>query len=246
MREGTPHCALGVSRETLSAWRDRLLPETDAHAIALHVPDCSFCQQRLAQFTRIAGAIGQDSAPDLRAQTWRGLQARIAQKGHRPMRIARAVTIGGISATALLLVMVIIFGFILDQRPGGGPGPGATTTVTVTPTAFVVTSVDLAVTPKTIAGQACGSTVNFTYTATFHIPADTAGGTIQFMYTTTNGRGSTPASVTVPAGATTATYAFAKSGTLAADHTFPGIAEVSATSPNMINSPQVQPLGNCI
>lgn len=110
---------------------------------------------------------------------------------------------------------------------------------------FAVQSVDLTVTPNSIAGKACGSSATFTYTATFHVPAGTAGGTIQFMYTTNNGRGSQSASVTVPAGESTATYSFTTSGTLPADHTYPGIAEVLVTSPNAVNSPQVKPTGMC-
>lgn len=110
---------------------------------------------------------------------------------------------------------------------------------------FAVQSVDLTVSPNSIAGKACGSAATFTYTATFHVPPGTAGGAIQFMYTSNNGRGSQSASVTVPAGQTTATYTFTTSGTLYADHTYPGIAEVLVTSPNMVNSPQVKPAGLC-
>ena len=44
---------------------------------------------------------------------------------------------------------------------------------------FAVQSVDLTVTPNSIAGKACGSPATFTYTATFHVPAGTTGGTIQ-------------------------------------------------------------------
>ncbi len=111
--------------------------------------------------------------------------------------------------------------------------------------AFQVTSIDLAVSPSSIAGKSCNSSITFTYTVTFHVAANGPGGTIQFMYTTTNGRGSTNASVTVSPGATTATYTFTSSGVLTSDHTFPGIAEVISTSPNQVNSPQVKPTGQC-
>jgi hypothetical protein len=110
---------------------------------------------------------------------------------------------------------------------------------------FKVTGVDLVVNPNSIAGKACGSSVSFTYTATFHIPANTAGGTIQFQYTMNNGRSSASASVVVGPGATTQTYSFSSSGTLPPDHTYPGIAEVMVTSPNAVNSPQVKPAGTC-
>ena len=110
---------------------------------------------------------------------------------------------------------------------------------------FAVESVDLAVSPNSIAGKACGSQATFTYTATFHIPAGTAGGTIQFLYTWNNGHASPSASVTVPPGQSTATYTFTSSGTLYVDHTYPGIAEVLVSSPNAASSPQVKPAGTC-
>jgi len=136
----------------------------------------------------------------------------------------------------------LVVSFLAACAPGGastGSSPGSATTP------FTVSSVDLTVTPASIAGTTCGSSASFTYTATFHVPAGTAGGTIQFMYTVNNGRGSTNASVTVSPGQTTQTYTFTSSGTLYPDHTYPGIAEVLVSSPNAVNSPQVQPTGAC-
>jgi hypothetical protein len=93
--------------------------------------------------------------------------------------------------------------------------------------------------------MACGSAVTFTYTATFHIPANTPGGVIQFEVTTNNGRSSGSESVTVSAGATTQTYTFSSSGTLRDDHTYPGVGKVWTTSPNSVYSPGVIPSGSC-
>ena len=128
-----------------------------------------------------------------------------------------------------------------------GNGAGSTTAATPTPTSapFKVTGVDLVVSPDSIAGKTCGSSASFTYTATFHIPANSAGGTIQFEYTLNNGRSSTNASLVIGSGETTKTYTFSNSGTLYPDHTYPGIAEVLVSSPNSISSPQVKPAGTC-
>lgn len=111
---------------------------------------------------------------------------------------------------------------------------------------FTVTSVALSVNPSSIAGTTCGSSASFTYTAIFHIPAHTAGGTIQFAYTLNNGRSQTTAKVTVAAGQTSKTFKFVSSGTLSADHTYPGTAQVMVTSPNQVSSPQVKPSGSCV
>lgn len=159
----------------------------------------------------------------------------------------------------VFLCLAIIFLAACGSYGGTGSGSTPTTTTTATTpaasspastpsptsTPFKVTGVDLTVNPNSIAGKACGSSVSFTYTATFHIAANSPGGTIQFMYTVNNGRGSTNASVKVGAGKTVATYTFTSSGTLPPDHTYPGIAEVVVNSPNAINSPQVQPAGSC-
>lgn len=140
-----------------------------------------------------------------------------------------------------LALASLVVCFLAACVPAGGTGFGLTPSAT----SFSVTSVDLAVSPDNIAGTACGSSINFTYTATFHLAAGNDGGTIQFAYTVNNGRSSTNASVTVSPGETTKTYTFTSSGTLSTDHTYPGIAEVLVSSPNAVQSPQVQPSGSC-
>lgn len=111
--------------------------------------------------------------------------------------------------------------------------------------AFQVTSIDLAVSPSSLVGMSCNSSVTFTYTVTFHVAPNSPGGTIQFMDTSNNGHSSTKSSFNASAGMTTVTYTFTSSGVLPPDHTFPGIAEVITTSPNQVSSLQVQPAGQC-
>lgn len=110
---------------------------------------------------------------------------------------------------------------------------------------FSVTSADLAVSPTSIAGIACGSAVTLTYTATFSIAAGGPGGEIHFEYTMNNGRGSTNASISVAAGQTIATYSFTWSGELPADHIYPVLGGVIVTSPNQVTSSLVAPTGSC-
>lgn len=158
--------------------------------------------------------------------------------------------VASLVAVALLVVLIggLTLGLILVRGHGNNPSPtgndpqnqGSAST-----TPFTVTSVDLTVTPTSIDGKTCGSSVTFTYTATFHIPAGTAGGTIQYEYTVNNGRSSTSANVNVSPGQTTQTATFTSSGTLPLDHTYPGLAEVLVTSPGSVHSPQVQPSGSC-
>ncbi len=184
------------------------------------------------------GPVPRPGAPQERIQRMRTLSSRI----------------GALVAAVVLVALVggLTLGLILVRHNGSNTAGNQTQTgssqtqLTRASTPFTVTSVDLKVTPTSISGLACGSAAAFSYTATFHIPAGTAGGTIQFQYTLNNGMSSTPASVTVGAGKTTATYMFTSSGTLPADHTYPGIAEVMVTSPGSAHSPQVKPSGECV
>ena len=111
--------------------------------------------------------------------------------------------------------------------------------------AFQVTSVTMAVSPSSIQGQACGTSVVVTYTATIHVAANGPGGIVHFTFTVDNGRGNTPASVTFSPGQTTQTYTFTWSGALPADHTSPGLGGIQVTSPNQLTSPSVAPTGKC-
>jgi len=159
----------------------------------------------------------------------------------------------------ILFACLTVVGLVACGKPGtsgsasnGTPGSakGSTPTHAATPPSsssspFRVTSIDMAVNPASIAGMACGQSITVTYTATFHVAANSPGGKIQFMYTTNNGRASTNGSVTADAGQTTVVYTFTNTGGLYPDHTFPGIAEVITSSPNQVNSPQVKPTGQC-
>ena len=139
MREHPNDCALGLTRETLSAWRDQLLPEVDAQRIALHVPECTTCQYRLAQFARMALAMQRQPAPDLRAQTWQGLQARLFRKEQHPMR-SRISAFSSIGIIAILLLLGVLFAVLLSHRPNPNSGPAtgtippSATTSATTPT----------------------------------------------------------------------------------------------------------------
>lgn len=110
---------------------------------------------------------------------------------------------------------------------------------------FQVASVSMTVNPTSIAGTKCGTLLTVTYTALFHLAPNGPGGTIQFEYTLNNGRGSNPASITVAAGQTTASYSFRWSGNLPADHTYPEPGGVIVHNPNEIRSPLLGPSGMC-
>jgi hypothetical protein len=111
--------------------------------------------------------------------------------------------------------------------------------------AFQVTGVDMAVSPSSIQGLACGTNATVTYTATIYVAANGPGGTVQFSYTVNNGRGQNSASVTFRPGQTVQTYTFTWSGSLPADHTYPEPGGIQVSSPNQLTSSLVEPTGVC-
>lgn len=163
----------------------------------------------------------------------------------------------------ILLLLCTLLGLSLVACGSGGSNPGTasangnnttpsptSTATTSTPgqpaqSVFSVTSVDMSVNPASLASYTCGTQLTVTYTATFHFPANNPGGQVQFQWTDTNGRGSTPASLTVPSGTTSMPYQFTWSGQLPPDHTQPGNGGVIVTSPNAYTSSLVGPTGSC-
>ena len=184
-----------------------------------------------------------DMAASVQQRLARNASLRAAGVHRSP---AIAATLSACLVVALLAGVFIWFG-PAGMRPGQTTTPKQTVGPAPTPTSapLNVTSVDLSVTPATIAGSTCGSSARFTYTVVFHIPAHSAGGTIHFAYTLNNGRSQSTDAVPVAAGATSASYTFVSSGTLTADHTYPGVAIVMVSVPNQVNSPAVHPSGTC-
>ncbi len=122
---------------------------------------------------------------------------------------------------------------------------GSATPATATGGTLTVTGVDMAVNPASVSSYACGATLTVTYTATFHFPANNAGGQVVFQYTTNNGRAGTPADLTVAPGQTSVPYQFTWSGALPVDHTRPEPGGVVVSSPNAFTSSLLGPSGNC-
>jgi hypothetical protein len=149
---------------------------------------------------------------------------------------------GSLRRFCRMVLFCLVLGLGLAACGNSGGTGGNSSTPTTVP--LKVMSVDVTVGPS-LNGQTCGSPFTETYTATFHFPANHAGGPVQFQYTTDNGRGSTPASLTVPAGQTSATYQFTWSGQLPADHTAPGNGGIMVNSPNSLTSQMVAPSGSC-
>jgi hypothetical protein len=175
---------------------------------------------------------------------------RVPDRSSRPhpQRASLMQRLGVLAAAVFLLALVasmaVVF-YAIRHTNGGTASPHPTSTHTTAPLPSKVTSVTMSVTPASIAGVPCGTNMTVTYTATFHVQPNSAGGTVQFNYTVNNGRGQTPASINFNPGETTKSYTFTWSGPLPADHTYPGPGGIQVTSPNQLTSPLVAPTGMC-
>jgi rRNA maturation protein Nop10 len=175
--------------------------------------------------------------------------------------ISTSLIIGLVFAGVFLLLLVGGLFYFLGQRntttPGTTPTPGVTPTSTPTPTPgttptptptsvpFQVTTIDLAVSPLSIAGMSCGTQLTVKYTATFHVLAKGPGGAVQFTYTSDGGKTHMTAVVQFSPGQTSNQYQITSSGTLSPNGAFPGAGQITTTSPNSISSQAVTPSGTC-
>lgn len=175
--------------------------------------------------------------------------------------LSTSLIIGLVVAAVLVLILVGGLFYVLGQRnnttPGTTPTPGVTPTSTPTPTPgttptstptsvpFQVTTIDLAVSPLSIAGMSCGTQLNVKYTATFHVLSKGPGGAVQFTYTTDGGKTHMTGVVQFSPGQTSNQSQFTSSGTLLPNGAFPGAGQITTTSPNSISSQAVTPSGTC-
>jgi hypothetical protein len=207
-------------------------------------------------WNRIVGAIhleqdtqeSEQVLPMQYPQRQYGARTMGSSRGLHPQRTSLVQRLGILAAAVFLVALVgsmaLVF-YAVRHTHGGTASPHPTSTLPTAPLPLKVTSVNMSVTPESIAGLSCGTNLTVTYTATIHVAANSPGGTVQFSYTLNNGRGQTPASISFNPGETTKSYTFTWSGALPADHTYPGPGGIQVISPNQLTSQLVAPTGTC-
>lgn len=147
-------CEQNISGETLSAWRDGVLPPAEMERIRMHAGGCAACQARLADFDEVARALLRQRELEPAGRILAGVRLRAGQRPRRawgglPRRRAWSGlgALGAVAAVLLLFVYVLGFG---PGRPGtssGGKTPtalqSATATLIPTLTATLVPAVRL-------------------------------------------------------------------------------------------------------
>lgn len=107
---------------------------------------------------------------------------------------------------------------------------------------FVVSSVVASISPVSLTGLACGSTINVTYTATVTIGGNSNGGTVALV--ATFGTAHRNISVVFTPGSTVQPWSITVTATLAKVSTIRTVGFAS-TSPNAVSSNIVKPTGQC-
>ena len=236
---------------------DRIDAEAMAYLRSFYQVDAQQEQDTLNRiWNRIAGAPlleqdAQESKKELTMQIPQTHNAATAMDNSRGSHPRRTVLMQRLSILAAAVFLVALVGsmalvfYAIRYTHGGVASPQPTPPLSTAHVPLKVTSVSMSVTPGSIAGLSCGTNLTVTYTATFHVRPNSAGGTVQFEYTVNNGRGQTPASINFNPGETTKSYTFTWSGVLPLDHTYPEAGGVQVTSPNQVTSPLVGPTGQC-
>ncbi len=200
-------------------------------------------------WNRIAPAIPSEQEKELYMQDRQTQSSSMGRlRPQHPRRTSLMQQLGVLAAAVFLVALVgsMALVFYAARHPHGGTtSTHPISTPDPTPVPLKVTSVMMSVRPASVAGISCGTKLTVTYTASFHVTPKSVGGTVQFAYTVNNGRGQNMASLNFGSGETTKTYAFTWSGTLPADHTYPGLGGIEVTSPNSLISPLVKPTGQC-
>ena len=244
--------------ESISQFKegDRIDAEAMAYLRSFYQADSQQEQDRLERiWNRIASAplfeqdtqVSKKEQPMQNPQTPYGAGAIGTPRGAHPRRAALMQRLNILAAAVFLVALVgsMALVFYAVRHNGGLGSPNPTAAVSPARVPLKVTSVNMSVTPGSIAGLSCGTNLTVTYTATFHVRPNSVGGTVKFNYTVNNGRGQTPASINFKPGETAKTYTFTWSGPLPIDHTYPGAGGVQVTSPNQLTSPLVAPTGQC-
>jgi len=144
-REPAPGAALactdGVTPETLSAWRDGLLPADQTQWLAVHAPACPACSARLRDYEQIGAALRGQIIPQSAADPWPAMRQRIEREGRE--RRERRLSLprwGGLGALVAAALLVALFAGLLAQQAARRPAPGSTATVAATHVASPTTT----------------------------------------------------------------------------------------------------------
>jgi len=135
MRPTIPVCPLDIPEQKLSALLDGLLEPTERHDLERHLSECVACQRRLTSLQYVSHVLRSQREPQLTAQVWRGLQARIADPAVRRSSTTRVRVPAAAWTTAAAVLIVAMFAGVFALRGKYPSGSGSTIIVPTTTSA---------------------------------------------------------------------------------------------------------------
>jgi hypothetical protein len=156
-----PGCALGLTTDALSAWRDGGFHGDEEQRIRQHATTCAACQQRLNGFATVARALERQRELEPGDRIWRSVQDRLAsQTRGRSVFLRPSVwSWQGVAAVASVILVVGLLAAVLNalRTPSSGlgsvitPGPRLAWQAVRFPPGVEITSESLAFTPPAVA-----------------------------------------------------------------------------------------------
>ncbi len=131
-RHAQDTCPGGVTRETLSGWRDALLSAEDARRLGEHISACGPCQATLARFDAVAGALLRQRELEPGDRIVRGVMSRLARRSRRSGRAPVGRLMRGAGTLGTVAALVALFIIVLHTGPGLNGGPAQRMTPTLT------------------------------------------------------------------------------------------------------------------
>lgn len=115
-----PTCALGLSADDLSAWRDHELSAAEERRITAHVANCRACQRTIIAHDALAAAIRVLKPPAPDPRNWASVRARVAAgltvaPRTRTLRWRSAAVWSGVGAVVAVAVLAILFVSVFGQ-----------------------------------------------------------------------------------------------------------------------------------
>jgi hypothetical protein len=142
--QNTLDCALGLTTETLSSWRDDGLRGDEEQWMRRHVATCAACEQRLEGFATVARALGRQRDLEPGDRVWRGVQERLAaqRRDRNVLMHHSALSRQEVIAAASVILVVGLLAYVLyavrAHRIEGAPTSTATSATTPTLASSVI------------------------------------------------------------------------------------------------------------
>ena len=131
-------CSQGISDETLSTWRAKLLSPAQQEQIGTHIAHCVVCQGTLAEFERVAQILRTPPLLTTQETVWRGVHASMSTaRGSIMASSQKRLALAGVGAACSVVLLFVLIIVLLHPQTGTKL-PVATATTAATAKAHLI------------------------------------------------------------------------------------------------------------